>query len=133
MANREEAPLEQNEKHLDCDGVHYKIVQEEPKPHEINHNPIAESRAAFMRALKRNMGVKLRKKDKGAGCYALKAQTLAAGEEIAAEERHIRKEQADAEFLSRIKTAVHTREELEKVKHTRHMLIQVSESSRYLS
>jgi hypothetical protein len=32
----EEAPLEQNEKNLECDGFPYKVVQEEPKAHEIN-------------------------------------------------------------------------------------------------
>lgn len=36
MDSIEMAPLEQNEKNLECDGMPYKVVMEEPKPHEIN-------------------------------------------------------------------------------------------------
>ena len=125
IESQEMAPLEQNEKHLECDGNFYKIVKEEPKPHEINHYPIAASRSAFIRALKRHMGIK-QKKGKKDECHALKAGINAATEEIMAEERYLRKDGADQEFLSKIKTAVNNRCELKSVKKKRRHMIQVS-------
>lgn len=43
MLSEEMAPLEQNEKNLECEGVHYTIVKEEPKPHQINVSYLTRS------------------------------------------------------------------------------------------
>jgi len=115
MESIEEAPLEQNEKNLECDGFPYKVVQEEHKPHEVNKNPINASRKAFIRALKRHLGhKKTRKNQHEEECHALRACTNAAVEEISAEERQVRKDMAEMEFHSKIKNAVNKRCQLDE-------------------
>ena len=92
------APLEQNEKNLECEGVHYTIVKEEPKPHQINvsrschsnlvhlqMNSISPSRTAQKRIAEQanNKGKKYQLK-KDASCFAIKASINASNEEMKA-------------------------------------------------
>ena len=111
------APLEQNIKNLECNGIHYKVVREDdavPLPHNM---PIAESRNHAKRMLDRAMAKGKKKKQlKGAdACHALNPGINSAFEENLAEERFVRLNQHIEEFQSRVCRRITKKEEFHKV------------------
>ena len=112
------APLDQHIKNLQCDGTNYKVVKEDAKLYR-HQLAISPSRKAFNRELAKETGLvrkprKGKKKKDEDTCFALNAAYNAAIEEINAEERDIRKAQANEEFHTKIKNAVARREQLKK-------------------
>lgn len=122
------APLDQHIKNLQCQGISYQVVKEAPEFYRYQLG-ISPSRKAFNRELAKETGLakkgrKGKKKVDEDSCFALNAAQNAAIEEIMAEERDIRKAQADEEFHTKIKNAVHRREKqarmMRKAKATQH-------------
>ena len=105
----EDAPLEQNEKNLYCDGTEYKIVKE-LEPSQVNHYSIPASHKAQTRKLNKTLGKK--KKNQDDDYFPLNVGTNVADQEFDAENRDVRKNQLEQEFQSNIKRAVRAQTEL---------------------
>ena len=106
-----------------CDGIKYKVIKEDPallpRP-TFKQQSISPSRKSELMRLERANTQTLTKQQLLAGkrksqkavdpsCFALLAGDNAATEEVLAEERDIRRDNADREFYSKIKRAVDRR------------------------
>ena len=109
MSVGDEAPLEQNEKNLFCDGTEYKIVKER-EPVRQNVQSVPDSHKALTRKLHRDLGIKKKKSEDD--YFPLSNGTNVATEEFEAETRDVRKVQLEQEFQSNIKRSVRSKTEL---------------------
>jgi len=114
------APLEQNIKNLECDGVVYRVVKEiiDPQVHPINPVAISPSRKdqnrRMARALAHGKGQRKSKQQDDDSCHAVNAGANSAIEEVLAEDRHQRQLHQDEEFQAKIRNAVRRRNTLHK-------------------